>query len=374
MTFRPHILDRYLFREFVLSFVTVMAFCTLLMLVGSIFTKFSDIMEHDAAWLDVVMYFLTSLPGRLMVVVPIASMLAVLFSVGGLARTNEVLAMLTNGVHGLRLSVPIIFGGIIIVVTTFVMNEYVVPPLERLSRQYELILEEKDIESGQAAKSVFARGRDNWFYMCRVYTSRNKRMAKPTIVTLADDQTNLVQRIEASAAVLVKNDPQQKKSLWNVEAPRTWKLDGGQITTYSAINTSVTLALEEDLNKILSQRAKAEEMNFHQLRERIQILSAREQPVGALRTDLFRKITFPLGILVIMLIGFGYAVRARAGTAVAIFGYGIGWAVTYYLVNAVAQALGHSGSISPYSATVLPTIAFMVIAVVYLRRSYRWHT
>jgi lipopolysaccharide export LptBFGC system permease protein LptF len=114
-------------------------------------------------------------------------------------------------------------------------------------------------------------------------------------------------------------------------------------------------------------------MNFNQLQERIRILSARNQPIASLQTDLLRKVTFPVGILVIMVIGFAYAVRARAGTAMTIFGYGIAWAVAYYLVNAIMQALGHSGRISPLSATLLPTIAFLFMAAVYLRKSYRWH-
>jgi lipopolysaccharide export system permease protein len=374
MALRPQILDRYLFREFVLSFTAVMAFCTLLILVGSIFGKFADIMEHYVSWRVIFMYFLTSLPARVMFVVPIAAMLAVLFSIGGLARTNEVLAMLTSGVHGLRLAVPIMLGGVLIVIATFICNEYVVPPLERISREYELMLEEKDPSTMLATKGVFARGRDNWFYFCRVYTAKNRRMGKPTIITLSDDHTNVEQRVEARSAVLVENVPSEKKSVWAFQEPRIWKLQAGEITTFTAQNTTNTLSLEEDLTKILTQKTKPEEMNFNQLRDRIKILSARNQPVAALQTDLLRKISFPLGILLIMIIGFGYAVRARAGTAMTIFGYGIAWAVTYYLVNAVAQALGHSGSISPIAASFAPIVCFVIFAVHYLRKSYRWHS
>jgi lipopolysaccharide export LptBFGC system permease protein LptF len=158
-----------------------------------------------------------------------------------------------------------------------------------------------------------------------------------------------------------------------MQAPRVWKLNGTEITSFTETNTTVTMALEEDLAKILGQRAKPEEMNFNQLEERIQILEARDQPTAALKTDLLHKITFPVGILVIMVLGFAYAVRARAGTAMAIFGYGIAWAVAYYLVNAIMQALGHSGRISPLSATLLPTIGFLITAGIYLRKSYRWH-
>ena len=56
-----------------------------------------------------------------------------------------------------------------------------------------------------------------------------------------------------------------------------------------------------------------------------------------------------------------------------IIGYGIGWAVIYYIMNAVLQALGRAGSIPPGMATILPAIVFTFIAIWLLRRSYQWH-
>lgn len=375
MRFFPTILDRYIFRELALSFVAVMSFCALLLLVANIFERFSEVMEHDAPIRVAALYFLTNLPSRLIEVVPIASMLAVLFSVGGLARTNEVLAMLTNGVHGLRISVPVLFAGVLIVTGTFLMNEYVVPPLERASERFALQMEGKSTGRIHAKKNVFAQGRDNWLYMARVFDSKTKRMGRPTIVQLTEDRTNLRKRIEAASAVCIQNLPDEKRSVWILEAPRIWSFDQqkGTITSYQSSETSVSIDLEENLPTLLGQTARAEEMNFHQLRQRVEILQARNQPVNDLQTDLYSKVTFPLGTLVIMMIGFAYAVRARPGTVMSIFGYGVGWAVVYYVTNAFMQALGHNGAISPGMATIFPTAVFLLVASVYVRLSYRWH-
>lgn len=374
MNFRPLILDRYIFKEFVLAFFAVMAFCALLLLVASIFDRFSEILDYGASIYIVVMFFLSKLPGQLMHVVPIAAMLAVLFSVGSLARTNEVLAMLTSGVHGLRLSVPIIFGGILIVIGTFLMNEYVVPVTERANKFYDNQLEDRDIRRVTMNDDVFARGKNEWFYMARVYSIPEKRMIKPIIVNLRPDHRTVRLRIEAETATFVENRPDEKQSLWVLEQPRIWQFgDDGKLTTFTADNTARTIPLEEDLTTILSQQMKPEEMNYHQLRERVRILEARDQPTANLRTDLLRKITYPFGILVIMMIGFSYAVKSRAGTAMAIVGYGIIWAVVYYLANAILQALGRAGSIPPMAATIVPTIVFAIIAAWLMRRSYQWH-
>ncbi len=374
MNLRPIILDRYLFREFVLAFVAVISFCALLLLVGSIFDKFGEILDSGAPISTIAYYFLSSLPGQLMHVIPIASMLAVLFSVGALARNNEVLAMLTSGVHGLRLSIPIVFGGIIIVIATFIMTEYVVPPLERANKIYELKLEGEDIREITMNANVFARGRNEWFYMARVYSNQEKEMMRPSIVNLSADHSAVRMRIEADSAQFQENNRDQKSSLWLFENPRIWEFDAdGKLTSYTAEAGSKVIALEEDLPTILAQQRKPEEMNYHQLKERIRILDARDQPTVDLRTDLLRKLTYPLGILIIMMIGFSFAVKSRAGTAMQIIGYGISWAVAYYLVNAILQALGRAGSIPPVAATIVPSVIFALVAFYMMRRSYQWH-
>ena len=375
MSIKPLILDRYIFKEFVIAFLAVMAFCALIILVASIFDRFSEILSYGAPPRVIVGYFLTSLPGELMQVVPIAAMLAVLFSIGSLARTNEVLAMMTSGVHGLRLAAPIIFGGIIIVAGAFVMNEYVVPPLERSKKIYDLQMEDKDIRKITMNANVFARGKDQWFYLARLYSNKEKTLLRPTIVHLNDSHTGIRERVDAESAIFETNNPDSNDSTWLVANPREWKFDAsGNMTTFTENMTTMSMSLEQDLPTILRQQMAPDEMNFNQLKERIQILSERNQPVHALQTDLLHKIMFPLGILVIMLIGFSYGARTRPGTAMSVIGYGITWAVVYYVTNAIAQALGHAGTFSPAMATIAPIVVFFIIAIHYMRKSYLWHS
>lgn len=373
MNLRPIILDRYIFREFVMAFFAVMAFCALLLLVASIFDRFSDILEYGASAKTIAVYFLSSLPGKLVQIVPIAAMLAVLFSIGSLARTNEVLAMLTSGVHALRLSLPVFVAGIFIVIGAFLMNEYVVPPLERTSKIYELKLEQRDVRKVTMNANVFARGREGWLYLARVYSNPDKEMIRPTVINMGANHAGVKMRIEGLRAKLQGKGP-EGQTLWAFENPHTWHFDdAGHITTYTAVTGTQVIPLEADLQAILAQQMKPAEMNFQQLKQRINIMEARKQPTQDLRTSLLRKLTFPLGILVIMLIGFAYGVKSRAGTAMAIIGYGIAWAAAYYIINAVLQALGNAGTVPPFVATVVPLVVFAGIAFWLMRRSYQWH-
>lgn len=374
MILRPLILDRYVFREFVLAFVAVMSFCALLILVASIFEKFGDIMEHDPPLRVVVLYFATSLPYVLMQIVPIAAMLAVLFSIGGLARYNEVLALLTSGVHSLRIAAPVLFAGFLIALGSFVINESVIPPLQRAAKYYELQLEGKDVFRATARKQFMMRGRDQRYYLMRLFNPLENRMISPVIVDLNRDGTGLTRKIEADEARLLENVPDQEKSLWQFKNPRIWSFDGsGRVASFTDRHAEVTIELEDDLHQLLAQEKSPEEMNFRELSRHIGILKERGQPTGSFQTDLLLKVMFPLGIIVVLIIGYSYAVRTRAGTAMTMLGYGIVWAFGYYGLTAVLQALGHSGALSPYVAAFLPTLLFAAAAAHYLHRSSRWY-
>ena len=374
--FRILILDRYIFREFVTSFVAVMAFCTLLLLVASIFEHLDDILKNDTPKGKAAEYFLSALPFRVMQAVPIAATLAVLFSIGSLARTNEILAMMTSGIHALRIAAPILFGGVLIFAGSVAMNELVVPPLENHAKYLELrYIEGKEESKITAEKNVFRRGRDNRFYLMRRYYIPESRMDSPLIVDLMPDYSSVRKRMEADSATLLVNEPDQKRSSWEFANLRQWSFDGeGKMTSYKETPGTSTVMLEEDLTTILSQKKEPEEMNYAELVEHIRILADRHQPVHGLQTDLDLKITFPLGILVIMVIGFSYAARTRAGTVMKAFSYGTLWAIVYYAASAMLRALGHSGTVSPFVASYFPLVAFFVIAAYYLRKSYRWYS
>lgn len=374
MKLRPTILDRYLFREFATAFLAVMAFCSLLVLVGTVFEKLSEILENDPPMSAVFLYFATSLPYTLIQIVPIAAMLAVLFSIGGLARYNEIIALVTSGVHSLRIAAPVLFGGLLIALATFAVNELAIPQLQRTAERLELELEGKDRYRASARKQLLARGRDQRFYVMRVFDPLENQMIRPVIIDLHPDGVTIARQIEAEEARLVSNHPEQKKSLWKFKNPQVSTYDSaGHPLSYSAQQQEVVFELEEDLPRLLAMDKSPEEMNFRELARHIQIISERGQPTHALETDLILKVLFPLGIIVILVIGFSYAVRSRAGTMMTLFGYGILWAFAYYGTTAFFQALGHSGAVPALVAATIPLGLFTLLAIHYLRRSYVWH-
>lgn len=350
-----------------------MGFCALLIFVISFFDKIGDILENDPDTSLVLLYFATSMPHPLMQIVPIVTMLAVLFSIGGLARYNEIVALVTSGVHTLRAAAPIIAAGFVIVGVWFYLNENYIPQLQAAAQRYELLLEGKDLQMELTQRQVVARGHGNRIYAMRRFDQVQKEMTRPVVIDTYDDGVTVLRKIEADVAVHSTVETTSGEVLWYFASPRLWAYNtDGRVLAYQSFPIIVPIPLEKDLLQILSLDREPEEMNFRQLQEHIEQQKIRQLPVYGFETDLLIKVMFPLGIILVLLIGFALAVRVRAGTAMAIFGSGVLWAFGYYVCTAVLQALGRSGRVPPELAASLPLIIFSVFAVYQLRRSYRW--
>lgn len=375
------ILDRYLFREFLVSFVAVLAFCSLLLTIAIVFDKFQDIVDNETPVDKALLYLLYVLPFRIVQTVPLATMLAVLFSVGGMARNNEVVAMITSGIPTLRLAVPVLAGGLIVLIGTFFVNELLAPVFNQRARYIDLRYIENQEESRiTSERNVFARGRDNRFYVMPYYSLTDATMYFPQIMDVTPEFTGLRQRIEATSARHVPSTAaafdsgETTGTEWVLTNARIWSFDAdGRIVAFENRPGESRMVFEDNLTAVLEQSKQPEEMNFSELREFVNILQQRKARVFQYQTELVFKITFPLGMLAVMMVGFSFAVRSRPGTAVAAFGYGVFWALVYYAASILFQTLGRTGNLSPVISGLLPLIMFAAFSVYMVRRSARWH-
>src|SRR5258708_7016125 len=119
------ILTRYLLSEFFKPFLLATAAFSVLHLVFQIFNDIHMMMEfRPTLWVS-LKYFLLQTPRFTVRVVPIAVLFGVLFSLSGLAKTSELIAMRAGGVGIFRVAVPLFFSGLFICFLTIFFNEAV---------------------------------------------------------------------------------------------------------------------------------------------------------------------------------------------------------------------------------------------------------
>jgi len=354
------------------AFVAVMSFCALLIIITLIFDKFERMYNNNVSVIHVMSYFMYELPFQLKQLAPIVCPLAVLFSIGGLARGNETLSMMTTGINPLKIALPIFFAGFIISAGVFWAGETVIPKWKKQSMYVDKrYFHNKSEEDLQTDEDIFARGHDGRVYVMPLYNVVKHEMIHPNIQFNKTDYSGGVKRILADSASQISHDEQ--KSVWRFYNAGVWEyFDTGALKSYESFPT-LDLELEHNLDDILTQDKDPDEMNFIELRSYIELMRERGQSADNYLTDLYQKIMFPLGVLLTMAIAFSFAIRARSGSVIGSFGPAIAWSLGYFALHAVFRAFGQAGVLNPYVAAMGANVVYLIAAGYYFRKSYRWY-
>ena len=123
MKIRIH--DRYLLKQFArIVFFSVLAF-TIIYVTIDIFEEIDNFIDHNASILTVGLYYVYSIPFILTYIIPVSLLLGTIFSMGILARRNELTALISSGVSLVGISAPFLFGAGAVCVFSALFNDEV---------------------------------------------------------------------------------------------------------------------------------------------------------------------------------------------------------------------------------------------------------
>lgn len=362
------ILDRYILSEYLYTLLGVLFVCVVVLLVYMIIENYDDILRNDPGLKYTTLFFLNSLPYNLMQVVPMSVAIATLFTVGLFSRHREIVAMVAAGISTRRIIAPLFLATLGVSLLTLFFNELVVPGCQERARYIQkAFIEGKGKKIQTRSKEIFVKGQGQRFYVMDAFDSNTNVMTNPTVIDLNSDGSSLLMRMDADRGTLVK--VRGKGNLWRFDNARRWEFDElGRPVKFEKFDKPITLEMEEDLEKFLSHRKKPEEMNFFELRKYINILANRGESVGFYRTDLHLKLAFPFASLIIGLICFCLAVRLDARNMVLGYALGVVFAIAYYGMTALSQALGHHLILPPPVSGWISNCIFAALGVFFLHR------
>ncbi|MGD8699958.1 MAG: LptF/LptG family permease [Gemmatimonadales bacterium] len=121
------ILRRYILREHAGPFIAALGVLTGLMLLNQLARRFSDLVGKGLPWYVIGEVFALSFPFILAMVVPMAVLVAVLYTFGRLTGDNEVTAFKAGGVSLLRLMLPVFLGTTLLAGGMVWFNDKILP-------------------------------------------------------------------------------------------------------------------------------------------------------------------------------------------------------------------------------------------------------
>ncbi len=343
------VLDKYLLKKFIINLLFSIGAFVIIFLVVDLIENIDKFIDRDATVFQVGMYYIYYIPYIINLTLPVAMLLACLFSLGSMSQHNEIVAQKSSGISLYRIFLPLFILAFIISIGAGFFNEFVVP----WTNQARLDLYRYDIQKhpknkGTRRNDIYLQDKGDRKISIAFFDGTKNEGKKISLQYF--DGRRLTRRIDAEKF----NWVDQHWVLHNVNE---------RIFTDSVLYVQKNIKIiQSDLTfkpaSLLELQKQPEEMSYLELKEFINEMTQIGAEVRKWIVELYFKISYPFANFVIVLFGAPIAARKRrSGTAVGI-GISLLICFIYFLFIRMGQVMGHQGTLEPWLGAWLGNIIF----------------
>jgi len=354
------ILDKYILNKFfgtlIFSLISFTAIFIIIDLIGFL-DKFID---HKVGLSIIARYYIYYLPYIIILTLPVATLLASLFSIGQLSRLNEITAMQASGLSNYRILTPLIVAGILISFLAMYFGETLVPYANQKKKDvYQTHVRKSSRKSKRKTKNIQLQISENRWLMVNFFDVRTNTAYKVSIEEYKNN--SLLRRIDSPKMIW-----QETKWILDQGYERKFNNKKEDARFFENLELKEIHFKPEDIARI---QKKAEEMSYLELKNFIEEIKRTGGNPDRWLVELYLKISFPFANLIIILFGASLASRkTRSGAAIS-FGISLFICFLYFGFIKVGQSLGHNGNLSPMLAAWLGNLFFGAGAIYILIKS-----
>ena len=349
----------YMAKLFLLRTLAVVAALVIILQMLDLLGESGKILAHPGNT-DATLWRYVSLrlPQLVAFVFPIGTLLGTLITLVTLNQNSEVVSMKAAGISAHQILAPLILASIVLAGISFVFNERIV------TRASETLADWQDAEYAAVPRDTGMRPNVWVRYNEDLVLAREVRAAGERTVlsrlTLYDRTGETLQGI-VNAARAVREGPG-----WRLENVSRFDLNTGQTTTMPSLHWGDGL---EPIQFTLA-KVKADQQPFTTLKHSIEQLKASGRPTLDLESGLWHKLSKPLSVVLMPLLG-GIAAfgLARSGQVLvrAVIGMALGFA--FFVADNFSLAMGNFGAYPPLVAAWAPFLLFLLVGETVLIRT-----
>ena len=370
--------DRYLFREL----LTPLAYCLGGFLVFWVayffFIEIDTMQEHQLRLLDCAEYAAAMMPGFLILVLPIALLLALLYALTQHSRHHELTALRAAGVSLWRLCAPYFIVGIAAGGIYFLINEVVVPRCANWTE--EILSRHVQLENNPKAKTHFTKigfrtAHANRIWQIGEYDAVTHIMLNPNVTWMTADGS--WRALNAARAGRTNN-------VWifsNAKMFAQVGTNGNLVSLFSQPTNLIAMPeFDETPRQILSnikmsdsqtvRGSRSADIPLKDLREYLKLHpDLPRDDANALRTKLYERLSLPWTCLVVVFIAIPFG--AQSGRRNLFFGVAgsIFICFAYFVLQQVSLAFGMNGILPAWLAAWLPNLLFATAGTILIVRT-----
>ena len=350
------ILTRYLAKEVFLA--TILVLLALVMLMGffDLIHELGDLGKGNYALSDILLYVLLSAPANIYNLFPVATLIGTLFALSRLASNSELTVMRVSGMSLMSIAKSLMTVGVFFVVMTLAFGELITPVAERYAQ--ELKVRATDSLIGQEFRSgVWVKDEGRFVNVKEVHLNG----ADARLVDIKIYEFDGVNRLKAISLA------KKGSYLGNEE----WKLEDVQQTLLSESKTTLNHLPEMKWKSVLKPEILSvllvvpEQMSAFNLYAYIQHLKDNSQRATRYEIALWTKVVYPTAIIVMILLALPFSItQHRAGAVGVKLFIGILIGLAFNLINRLFSSIGQLNDFSPFMSASLPTLSFLLVALV----------
>jgi lipopolysaccharide export system permease protein len=320
------------------------------------FERVDDFIEHKASGSLYFLYFINKIPLIVTQVAPLAVLLGVFMTLGGLSRTNELTAMRAGGISLVRITFPLLGISLLTALAVLATNEFVVPlSVKKTNHIFRTEVRGKEALSHIQDRVWFREGN-------RII---NIRVANPDQATLEvisifeiDKEFRLLKRVDAARAVFGEDG-------WLFENKTMREFDPSKPDIVRVERGSTGLfELAKKPEDFQTVSGDSEEFGFSQLRFLAGKLKAEGYDATRYLVDMHSRLATPFACVIMAFLGIPFALRKGRGASLATgVTLSVAIGITYFILQAVLTAFGYSSVIPPLVAAWAANLLFLLLGI-----------
>ena len=351
------LLDRYVVRQFLFTFILLVLGLPLLFIIGDITDNIDTYMDRGVPMGRLALSYVYFFPQFMVYAFPIAALVATVFTIGGMTRHQEITAAKAGGVSFWRLFVPIGLMSIVLAFVALGLGD-VVPTL--LMKRAELVGESTQPTSGPRVNFVFQTQEEG------LLTARRLDPATGEISEMALERDATAE--QPGVHILARRAVWREVGGWRLEDG--WRRELRADSTEHAVrfDTLALPGLVEEPEDLMAEPREPDQMRYAEMTRFIRAIERSGGDARPLRVERAQKLAIPMAVVVIVLFGAPLVTSSNRGGAAYGIGVSLGVTIIYMLLFRVGKAVGSSGALDPYLAAWGPNLLFLVAGLVLMAR------
>lgn len=346
-------LDRYIAAFFIKNFLIAVFAMTSLFLFQALL---GDILDKSFGADQVLIYHLLNLPQIVVQMMPPSILLATVFTLSGLSRTNELVACHSIGIGVWRIMSLILSVVFIVSCIVLVMEDRILPPTfrKRTTYYWREMRHRPDPFLDIQKDKIWYRSK-NLIYNLQLFDAKSNSIYGMAVYTF-DENFNLVQVVDAQKAEYT---------------PSGWRLMNGTVTVFSAQDafpltsrfTEKSLTIPETPKDFQEIEKETEGLRLKELWKYIGRVRSAGADTKSYEVKFHSKISLAFIPIVMCFLGIPFSLRGRReGGMAKDFGLCLGVTFFYWLFYSIGLSLGTNGVLPPWLAAWLPSFIFAALA------------